>query len=390
MAQDQATGTVTDVLEVADYWEWLELSYENKWTDGLPLCPPTEDRVEAILSYLGRSGDEVIGVVPPRRGLATLEKIAANCVMAGCLPEYVPVVIAALEAMLSPEFNLQGVQCTTHACEPLAVISGPIVRELGFATQETAFGGGGSRVNGSIARAIRLVLWNIGGGHPGEPVKESLGHPGRYAFLIAEDLEHSPWAPLHVDYGFEAGASTVTMLACDAPQGITGINLLGQDPTVYLDVIAELMAAPGSNNTGAGGEMGLVLCARVARSFADAGWSRDDVKRYLFEHARKRVKDFAGEFGAEERRAGAEGYGLGMLPKWMDTNDPEFAIPSLWSPENLMVAVSGSYHGHRAAVLPGWVIGGVACTRLIVGPDGPADGEGGRRRNEPRLRYAAL
>ncbi len=385
------TGAQTH--EVADYWEWLDLAYEKRWTDGLPLCPPTEERVQAVLDYLGRRGDEVVGVVPSKRGVATLEKVAANCVMAGCLPEYVPVVLAALEAMLAPEFNLNGVQCTTHPCEPLAVVSGPIVEQLGFATQEAVFGGGGSRANATIGRAIRLILWNIGGGHPGEPVKESIGHPGRYAYLLAEDRLNSPWAPMHTDYGFEADASTVTVFACDAPQGISGINLLGQGATVYLDVIAELMATQGSNNTGRGGEMGLVMTARVARSFADEGWTRDDVKRYLFEHARRRLGDIRAESGAvSERRREDISYGLGMLPRWINMTDDNTLIPSIWSPENLMVVVSGSYHGHRAAVMPGWYIGGIACTRAVVTPDMTADEQARLRgrTNPPRLRYADL
>jgi hypothetical protein len=385
-------ATTAEVHDVEDYWEWQDLAYEQRWTDGLPVCPPTEDRVTAVLDYLQREGDEVVGVIPSKRGVATLRKVAANCVMAGCLPEYVPVVLAAIDAMLSPEFNLNGVQCTTHACEPLAVVSGPIVEQLGFATQEAAFAGGGARVNVAIGRAIRLILLNIGGGHPGEPVKESLGHPGRLSYLIAEDLEHSPWPPVHNEYGFEPDISTVTMFACDAPQGITGINYVGQDPTIYLSVIADLMRARGSNNTGAGGEMGLVLCARVAKAFNEGGWSKDDVRRYLYEHARRPIAELTGEYGGPAASGNRSDFGLGMLPPWIDTTNPETTIPSIWSPENLMVVVSGSYHGHRSAVLPGWLIGGIACTRAVVPPESDKEEQDRLRslRNLPRLRYAGL
>src|SRR6185436_20055530 len=152
----------------------------------------------------------------PKDGIATIEQIAINCVMAGCAPEHVPVVIAALEAMLEPEFNLHGVQATTNPCAPLAVVSGPAVKKLGFHAKEGAFGGG-SRASACVGRAIRLVLWNIGGGIPGETDMASQGQPAKYLFCAAENAEQSPWEPLHVERGLDPEDSAVTMFACQSP-----------------------------------------------------------------------------------------------------------------------------------------------------------------------------
>ena len=194
----------------------VEFIYAQGWTDGLPIVPPTSLAIQRMLDYLGRDSEEVVGVVPPKNGAATIEKIAINCVMAGCRPEYGPVVIAALEAMLEPAFNLYGVQGTTHCCAPLVIVSGPVVKELEFNYRENVFGGG-SRANATVGRAIRLILWNIGSGYPGKVDMATLGHPGKYTYCIAEDPEQNPWEPLHVERGLEAGESGVTVLACESP-----------------------------------------------------------------------------------------------------------------------------------------------------------------------------
>ena len=191
------------VHEARDTSEFMELVYEQGWTDGPPVFPPTDDRVEAMVRYVGRDPGEVIGVVPPGEGVATIEKIAINAVMAGCRPEYMPIVIAALEAMLDPAFELLRVQATTAGPAPLAIVSGPVVRKLGFNCGAGAFTGTGHRANSTIGRAIRLMLWNIGYGRPGQMSQATMGHPGRYAYLIAERPadDGNPWEALHVTNG---------------------------------------------------------------------------------------------------------------------------------------------------------------------------------------------
>ena len=198
----------SQTFDTTDIESAVELCYQNKWTDGLPVVPPTRGAIERIIAHLKRAPDEVVGIVPPRNGVATIEKIAINCVMAGCRPEYVPVVIAAIEAMLEERFNLNGVQTTTHVCAPLCMVSGPAVRTLGFNTKEGSFGHG-CRAAATIGRAIRLILWNVGGGYPGEPCKTTLGHPGYFSFCVAEDQDSNPWEPLHVERGFRPEDSVV-------------------------------------------------------------------------------------------------------------------------------------------------------------------------------------
>src|SRR6187397_930929 len=169
------------IIEAADLEAAVETCFEKKWTDGLPVVPPTRVAIERILKHLKRDPGEVVGVVPPRNGVATIEKIAINCVMAGCKPEYVPIVIAAVEAVLEEGFNLNGVQTTTHACAPLIVVSGPAVKKSGFNVKEGSLGHG-CRAAATIGRALRLVLWNIGGGFPGEPCKPPSVIPAISAF----------------------------------------------------------------------------------------------------------------------------------------------------------------------------------------------------------------
>src|SRR4051812_27651361 len=245
------------IVEADDLESAVELCFKEKWTDGLPVVPPTRGPIERILAYLRRDANEVVGIVPPRNGVATIEKIAINCVMAGCKPEYVPIVIAALEAMLEERFNLNGVQTTTHACAPLVMVSGPAVRQLGFNTREGALGHG-CRASATIGRAVRLVLWNIGGGYPGEPCKTTLGHPGYFSYCVAEDADANPWEPLSVERGFSIDDTVVTVTAAAAPMPVaTGAGYSPAEDVLYL--IADSIATLGSNNI-TGGDMVLAMC----------------------------------------------------------------------------------------------------------------------------------
>ena len=250
------------IFEAEDLEAAVELCFEKKWTDGLPVVPPTRGAIERILEHLKRDPQEVVGVVPPRSGVATIEKIAINCVMAGCRPEYVPIVIAALQAMLEERFNLNGVQTTTHACAPLIMVSGPAVKTLGFNTREGALGHG-CRASAAIGRAVRLVLWNVGGGYPGEPCKTTLGHPGYFSYCVAEDADANPWEALHVERGFEASDTVVTVTAAAGPMPI-GTGAGYSPPEDVLHIIADSINTLGSNNV-TGGDMVLVMCPMAAK-----------------------------------------------------------------------------------------------------------------------------
>lgn len=198
----------------------LDFLHRQGWTDGLPVVPPTPERVAAMLTGTQRQPDELIGLIPPRWGTATVEVIAANAVMAGCQPRYMPVIITALEALLDSRFNLYGTQATTHAVAPLLVLNGPIIDDLNFNFGYNLFGPGW-QANATVGRAINLILRNVGGALPGGLDRSTAGQPGKYSFCIAENEAENPWEPLHVERGFQADQSTVTVHAAG---GILDLN----------------------------------------------------------------------------------------------------------------------------------------------------------------------
>src|ERR1700747_1912615 len=184
----------------------VEWYFEQGWTDGLPVVPPTRAQVDAVVDALGGDPDIVECQVPPRHGSLTREVLAINIVMAGCKPEYAPVVRAAMLALATKAFNLNGVQATTHMAGPLLVVNGPVAREIGMNGGCNAFGSG-NRANATIGRAVRLALLNVGGGLPGDLDKSTLGHPGKYTYCVAENEAASPWAPYLVEKGFRPDES---------------------------------------------------------------------------------------------------------------------------------------------------------------------------------------
>src|SRR5882762_3137562 len=195
------------------------LYQERGWTDGLPIVPPTDEAVRECLCWTDRDSREVVAVLPPRQGEATVERIAINAVMAGARPEYLPVIITAAEALADPDFNLDSVQATTHPVAPLMIVNGPIARELEINAGYNAFGQG-FRANMTIGRALRLLLMNVGGGLPGTGDRATQGSPAKMAYCIAENEAENPWEPLHVEHGFPADVSTVTTIGCEGPHNI--------------------------------------------------------------------------------------------------------------------------------------------------------------------------
>ena len=183
----------------------IEYYFEQGVTDGLPVVPPTEERMRTMLAATSRTADEVVALVPPNFGEASVEKIAVNAVMAGCKPTFLPVVIAGVQAMCDERANLHGVQGTTHTATPLFIVNGPIRQQLDINCAAGVFGSGW-RANATIGRALRLIMINIGGAHPGEIDKSTMGHPGKYTYCIGEYEEQNPWDPLHVEHGLRAGA----------------------------------------------------------------------------------------------------------------------------------------------------------------------------------------
>lgn len=346
------------IHEADDLEAAVEYCYQQRWTDGLPVIPPTRGAVERIVSYLQRAPEEVVGIVPPRNGIATIEKIAINCVMAGCKPEYVPIVIAALEAMLQERFNLNGVQATTNPCAPLAIVSGPAVRSLEFNTRENAFGHG-SRANAAVGRAIRLILWNIGGGYPGDPCKTTLGQPGYYSFCIAEDAETTPWEPLNTEAGFGPDDTAVMVVAVGAPSMIqSGAGSKPAEDVLY--VLGRSVAVLGSSNFN-GGDMVLALGPMTAKNLADAGFAKADVKREIMRHATVSVRD------AKRRHSIPPSHPM-HWSKATNPDDDDARVPFIREPDNLVLLVTGAWGsaGAHCALCPGWGAGGGQAVRAKV------------------------
>lgn len=280
---------ITHKIKIEDSIDAVNnLFYKNGWTDGLPVIPPTEERVRWMLSGTKRGAQEVIAVLPPKLGQATTEKIAINAVMAGCMPEYMPVIIAAVEAVADEKFKLLGVQATTHSCGVLMVVNGPITKKLEMNSGGNAFGPG-NRANASIGRALSLILLNIGGGIPGQIDKSTQGNPCKYTYCVSENEQANPWQPFYIEKGFRPEDSTVTVFAAEGPH-----NINDHDSTTGLDIlktIAATMATAGNNNlVFFTGEPILVLGPEHAAAIAGAGFSKEQVREYIFENARLPLK----------------------------------------------------------------------------------------------------
>jgi len=315
------------------------------WTDGLPVIPPTETLVAAMLERTRHRPDEVLGIMEPLKGAVTVEKVAANAVMAGCYPEHFPVVMATVKAVLQKEFHVGSTACTTGGAAPVVVVSGPIAEKLDINSGTCCLGGTGFRANATIGRALRLVMRNIGGAKPGGEEKSTHGWPAKATLCFAEAEARSPWEPLRVEQGYTREQSTVTVTAmrglypiCEGTQ-TTGIGTL--------ETIAASMRAMGSPiyNQGARNEIPVlvVIGPEHAAEIAGSGYSKADVKRYIFEHARLPVRELAGRMYA----------GTDPWPDWLDTKNPETLVPMVANPDGFIIVVAGG-DGRHSAWLPSW------------------------------------
>jgi len=338
-----------EVIRAADPVDEVNALFEARgWTDGLPITPPTLARVEAMCASTTRASSEMLGEVEPLRGEATVEKIAANAVMAGCRPEYFVVVLAAVEAMLEPAFNMRGVQTTDENVAPLLIVSGPLAARLGI---NAGFGalGPGWRANAAIGRAVRLVMLNLGGGWPGAVSLAGLGQPGRYTLCLAE-REDSPWPPLHVELGYRPEQSTVTVLRAE-----TAINVTGG--------LAELASVMGSAASAFTmlyeGRVAVIVAPFVARRLAAEGWSKDDVRRWL--HAQARVPVAAWQ--QWWLRATARSW-----PAWV--TETAGTVPVVKEPGDITVVVAGGDLAiPQLAYFPSWGFPPCRLTREIASSD---------------------
>jgi hypothetical protein len=335
-----------------------ELFLRRGWGDGLPVVPPTVARVKAALAFTDRASTEVLGEVEPLKGLATVEKVAANAVLAGCRPEYLPVVLAAVECLIDPAFNLRGVQTTDENVTPLLVLNGPVARELAL---NASFGalGPGWQANAAIGRAIRLVMHNIGGGWPGAVAFAGLGQPGRYTLCLAENEAQSPWAPLHVEVGLATEASAVTVTRAESVINVTG-------------GLAEIASVMGTAASGFGilwsGKPTVLLAPAVAAECARRGMSKDDVRRFLWEHGRWRREDWEKSWLTERIVANRR------WPDWVEEAAKAGDIPAARAPEDIVLVIAGGdIPIPQNAYCPSWGFPPARITREVQLPaDWPA------------------
>ena len=308
----------------------LEEMFERSWSDGLPVVPPTVARVDAMLG--GRDPDASLGEVPPVAGEATLARVAACAVLAGCRPEYFPVVVAAARAALEPEFNLLGQAVTTQPAGQIVIVNGPVRDAIALNSGIGALGPG-ARANMTIGRALRLLVSLTGGGFPGRLDRATLGNPGKIGLCFAEDEESSPWEPLHVERGFDRDRSVVTVVGADAPLSVSDHRSLSA--AELAQVLGWAAAATWSPNWWPlGGRSLFVICPEHAEMFRAAGWPKQRVREEMFASVRRPAREL--RWGETTPLVGAA--------------DDELPVAKWDSPDDIVLVVAGGEAGRFSAV----------------------------------------
>lgn len=331
--------------------EAIERCYEIGWTDGLPVVPPTIERVNEFLDAAGLPASHIVGEIPERRREITAGKVAANAVMAGCLPEYLPVVLAATEAMLDPDFNLVGPSSSMGGSAVLVIVNGPITRQLNINARNNLFGPG-NRANATIGRAIRLILMNACAAVPGLFDRSVIGHPGKYTFCIAEAETETHWTPLHVARGYAQGQSAVTVFAGESPRQVRAPG----NPEAILYAIADVASTLGTNmstsgsvgDSGVGIRQGEIVVTIAGDANLWRGWTKEQVRDYLYERIRRSVADLKNaQVLAGEVEPGDESRFLNLVPE----------------PTDILLVFAGGEESNMSSVIPSWGPK-VACTTV--------------------------
>ena len=339
----------------ANVFEAVERCYELGWTDGLPVVPPTEERVSEFLNRAGRDASEVVGELPERRRQITAEKVAANAVMAGCLPEYLPVVLAATEAMLAPDFNLVGPSSSMGGAAVLIIVNGPVARDLNINARNNLFGPG-NRANATIGRALRLVLMNACAAIPGLFDRSVIGHPGKFTYCIAEAETETHWTPLHVERGFAPEQSAVTVFAAEGPRQVRSIG----HPEAILYSIADAASSLGTSlstsgsvgNPAQGIRQGEIVVTIAGSSNLWQEWSKDDIRDYLHPRIRRSVADLKrAQVFAGDLEPGDDTRFMTLIPE----------------PKDIMVVFAGGEESNMSSVIPSWgpKVSSAAVTREV-------------------------
>jgi hypothetical protein len=340
-----APAALNDRFELPAGEDFARHAYDAGWTDGLPVVPPTPERVEAMLAAVDRDPADVLGIMPPGQGVATVHSVAVNAVMAGCFPEHFPVVVAAVRAVLEPRFNLNGVQATTNPVTPAIMVNGPVARELGFNSGSSCFGPGpASRSNAVVGRALRFCLQNIGYATPGESDMSTQGQPGKYTFCFAENEAASPWAPHHTERGFAPESSCVTAFPVASVSNI--LDFGSRTVASLLTTVSNLLSVITTNNMQlAQGDLAVVFGPEHAELFEREQVAKDDVKRFLHLNARTPAREFP------------EGV-LSCLRDWRSEEikiiTPDTPIPVVNDWRDINIVVAGGPAGSQSAFLAGF------------------------------------
>src|SRR5918996_142087 len=331
-------------FEVSDTAEAIEFYYDKGWTDGLPIVPPTEASIRAMLDAAGLDPGHEITFIENRQVSVTAEKVAINAVMAGCKPDYMPVVVAAIEAIGDPQYGYHGPATSTGGSAVLMLVNGPIARELDINCGDNLFGPGW-RANATLGRAVRLVMRNAIGTVPGKLDRSTLGHPGKYTYCIAENEAESPWPAVHVERGFRPDQNAVTVFAALAPHQVS--NQLSSTAEGVLTTVADNMRI-SSGVTGQP-QYVVVIAGEHMRVIADDGWSKADIKSFLFEHTQNSVAHLK----RTHRIAGPA-----------QPEDETMMRPLVQTPEDILVVAAGSKAGAFSAFIPGW--GGKTASQRVT------------------------
>lgn len=348
------TLLATDLLEATDEYDALEQLHGMGCTDGLPVVIPTLGRVERMVLASGYDGDISLGAMGPLGGDVTIDKVATSAVMAGCLPDYMPIVVAAVRAVIAPEFDSTEMQGTTHCLAPLIIVNGPARHECGGVASGFGCFGPGHRANASIGRALRLVMMNVGGARPGVSDMALHGHPGKFTFCIAEAEEESPFTAMHTARGYELGQSTVTVAGVEAPQSVIGV-VDADDPDTAVRLLRSIgltLARVGANNAHFGVGTGVVvLNPDHANGLAAAGFDRESITEKIFEFAANRAGDL--------KQVG------GLNKQDFASMDDDKLVRAFRSPDDLLICTAGGT-GLYTMAMTSWGAGPHANTSVTV------------------------
>ena len=326
-------------VELAALEDDHEAMFELGWTDGLPVVPPTESLVAAMLEATTRDSDDLVALVPPNLSKWTVEKVAINSVMAGCRPEYLPVVLAAVEAICTDEFNMHGMLATTMSVGPILVVNGPVASEIGMNTGINVLGHG-NRANSSIGRAVQLVIRNMGGGRPGGVDRATLGHMGKQGFCFAEDETGSPWVSLAAERGFSAEVSTVTAFCGEGPRLV--VDQRSRTPESLTKTLGQAALGAMSSRRGIAMDAMLVISPEHISRYRDAGWDRARFREEISAHLLVETDDIVAGVGGTEVQIPASLSGI---------TGPKFR------PGELLVVHAGGPAGLFSAIIGGWLNG---------------------------------